>query len=190
MGKRKPNYFGVLGGTSLYNLLATKQRPSHQPGINFPNWVHNSNPDCSLQDEKMLYPIPDISHNLLYDDCLKNKKTALGSVNIYVKDVDELSMKLPANLLIRSVEKKVGVILLYRVVFIHCYGAVDPTFHCFIGYEDCFVHIYVVYFHSYREFIVYLLTHFNFCVKKSTVVDSRDCYKRCYWNGNIFLLIF
>ena len=59
----------------------------------------------------MLYPIPDISHNLLYDDSIKNKKTALGSVNVYVKDVDELSMKVPTTLLIRSVERKVGAIL-------------------------------------------------------------------------------
>ena len=59
----------------------------------------------------MLYPIPDVSHNLLYDDSIKNKKTALGSVNVYVKDVDELSMKVPTTLLIRSIERKVGAIL-------------------------------------------------------------------------------
>ena len=92
-------------------LLATKQNPSHQSGSKFLKRTDITNSGSSLQADQMLYPIPDISHNLLYDDSIKNKKTALGSVNVYVKDVDELSMKVPTTLLIRSVERKVGAIL-------------------------------------------------------------------------------
>ena len=79
----------------------------------------------------MLYPVPG-NHDLLYDDRVKNRHTKIGTVNLYVKDEDENSKKLPSTLMVRSIERKVSAIILRQAYYAPFWLFVLPS--C-IGYK-------------------------------------------------------